>query len=232
MGHLPAEEMPPFSQIPPSDRNQLPHPITDPAFLEAVRGLERSWRALPRGGRAHFPLRRDFFLPRHRGDRDGDAAAGTGQGRDFAADFVAFCDRWALTGLASWELPEPQEPLFLRRPDDARPHVPGCVLHILLPVFYPVRGSDDLVREILKRQEDLAASAGIHPGAAGLPHYRFHARLLVAAHLERVISSRYGLPNRIPGFVQIMKAAIAQACGVGTDQVDRWRKAISTRRRG
>jgi hypothetical protein len=27
MGHLPAEEMPPSSQIPPSDQNQLPHPV-------------------------------------------------------------------------------------------------------------------------------------------------------------------------------------------------------------
>jgi hypothetical protein len=30
MGHLPAEEMPPSSQIPPSDQNQLPHPTAGP----------------------------------------------------------------------------------------------------------------------------------------------------------------------------------------------------------
>jgi hypothetical protein len=65
-----------------------------------------------------------------------------------------------------------------------------------------------------------------------LPHYKFHARLLEAAHLERVITSRYGPPDPMTGFVQIMKDAIAQSCGVGTDQVDRWRKAISARRRG
>jgi transposase-like protein len=29
-----------------------------------------------------------------------------------------------------------------------------------------------------------------------------------------------------------MKEAIARACGVTTDQVDKWRKAISARRRG
>jgi hypothetical protein len=34
MGHLPDEEMPPFSQIPPSDQNQLPHPIANTPGVE------------------------------------------------------------------------------------------------------------------------------------------------------------------------------------------------------
>jgi hypothetical protein len=36
MGHLPAEEMPPFSQIPPSDRNQLPHPSSPIGLAETM----------------------------------------------------------------------------------------------------------------------------------------------------------------------------------------------------
>jgi hypothetical protein len=92
--------------------------ITDPAFLEAARGLEELRRAGPVEGRARFPLRRDLFLSR---PREGlDAAAGAEGGREFAADFVAFCDRWAPVGMASWELPEPQGPLLLSRPMPGR----------------------------------------------------------------------------------------------------------------
>jgi hypothetical protein len=99
-------------------------------------------------------------------------------------------------------------------------------------VYYRLIRSDELVREIRTRQEELAMHDGMHPSVAGLRHFKFFARLLVADHLERVITSRYRPESRGAGFVGAMKIAIARTCGARLDQVDKWRKAISARRRG
>ena len=93
-------------------------------------------------------------------------------------------------------------------------------------------GSDDLARHIFRCQRELAAKAGIDPSVAGLRHSTFYARMLETAHLERVITLRYGSARRYPGWVGDMKTAIARAMRSKTSQVDKWRKAISARRNG
>ena len=204
--------------------------LTEPAFDNDIESLKQQWSDFCNQNTIQFPLLRTSFL-------SGNLPKGlpeliTPQGQKFAAAFVALCDRWALTGMASWELPEPQPLLLLSPPFQKRPHVPSNVLHIILPVYYPLVRSADLIREIRRRHEDLAKQANIHPGIAQLSHFKFFAQLLVVSHLERVITSRYGPANGPPGFVGDLKLAIAKACGVKADQVDRYRKAISARRRG
>lgn len=200
--------------------------ITEPTFLETTRLLEQRWCALPERDHVGFPLQRRSFLPKQL--RGHAPALQTEGAQKFAADFVAFCDGWALKGMASWELPEPQEPLFGDRPLC----VPGNFVHIVLPLHYRLFGSDDLARQIFRCQRELAAKAGIDPSVAGLRHSTFYARMLETAHLERVITLRYGPAKRNPGLVGDMKTAIARAMGRKTSQVDKWRKAISARRNG
>jgi hypothetical protein len=204
--------------------------LTEPAFCERTQSLEQQWSNFCDEAFIHFPLRRTSFLPRELPEQP--PVLNTPEGQKFAAEFVAFCDHWALTGMASWELPQPQELLLVSPPFQGLPSVPGNVLHIILPVYYHLLRSDELIREIRTRQEELAKHAAMHPSIAGLRHFKFCARLLVANHLERVITSRYRPESRAAGFVGDMKIAIARACGARLDQVDKWRKAISARRRG
>jgi len=204
--------------------------LTEPAFDNDIESLEGQIRNSYEHEVIYFPLCRTSFLSGKLPERP--PVPNTPEGQKFAADFVSFCDRWALTGMASWQLPEPQPLLLLSPPIQKLQHVPNNVLHIILPAYYPLPRSDELIREILKRQEDLVKQAKLHPSIAGLRHFKFYARLLVVFHLERVITSRYGPAKRHLGFVGDLKIAVARACGVKPDQVDKWRKAISARRRG
>jgi hypothetical protein len=204
--------------------------LTEPAFDNDIESLKQQWSDLCLQNYIQFPLLRTSFLPGKL--PEGLPELITPQGEKFAAAFVAFCDRWALTGMASWELPQPQPLLLLSPPLQKLPHVPSNVLHIILPVYYPLPRNHDLIRELRTRQNDLAKQANIPSSIAGLCHFRFYAQLLAVFHLERVISSRYGPAKRYPGFVGDLKIAISRACRVKADQLDRYRKAISARRRG
>jgi hypothetical protein len=93
-------------------------------------------------------------------------------------------------------------------------------------------GDDDLLARILQEQRSLAADAGINRTAAGLPHFKAYATIFEVLHGERVITGRYSRAIRPPGFVGLIKEAIAEALGITVDQVEKWRKAISACRRG
>jgi hypothetical protein len=203
--------------------------LTEPAFLDDCRGLAERWNALPDQDRPRFPLSRGSFHPslpeEHR-------ASASEAGAAFAAAFFDFSDRWGLAAMASWDLPQPQGALFPRLLPPEAPALPRRGLHLYLPIHYPLTGDDNLLTRIVQEQRTLAIEGGLPPSAAGLPHYRAYATILEVLHWERAIRSRIG-PARLPrGSVDFIREAIAETLGITVDQVDKWRKAISSCRRG
>ena len=203
--------------------------LTEPAFLAECRSLSQRWDALPDADRPRFPLSRGSFhsnLPEELRRTASEA------GVAFGAEFFHFCDRWGLAGMASWDLPEPQGPLFPSLLPPGAPALPQRGLHLYLPIHYPLTGDDDLLARILRDQQTLAAEVGLPRSAAGLPHYKAYATILEVIHWERVILSRFDSARPPRGSVGHIKDAIAKTLGISIDQVAKWRQAISSCRRG
>jgi hypothetical protein len=203
--------------------------LTEPAFLDDCRALASRRDALPPADRPGFPLRRGLFHPSLPVDFRATASEA---GAAFATAFFEFCDRWGLAGMASWDLPEPQGPLFPNPLPPGAPALPRQAVHLVIPVHYPLTGDDDLLTRILQEQQCLADLAGLPRSAAGLPHHKAYATILEVVHWERVITGRLGPRPRPRGFVGLLRHAIAATLGIQVDQVEKWRKAISACRRG
>ena len=155
----------------------------------------RSGRACPRtGGRASPGLDRRA-VPR---DPDG-ASPAPEPVPALASDFTAFCDRWGLIGIATWDLPLPQGPLLPSPLPAGAPALPVHGVHLILPVHYPLKGDDDLLELILGQQRALAEELGLDSAVAGLPHHRIYASILEVVHLERTITHRYAGARRPRG---------------------------------
>jgi hypothetical protein len=193
--------------------------LTEPAFVEAVRQLENGWQALAPGDRPLFPLGR--FL------RLADPSAGVTPSvtvAGYLGAVRAFLDRWGLTELSTWDLPNPLPPVA--------PAQPAHGIHLFLPLHYPLQGDDDLLRQILDFQRRDARELGDDESLAGLPHHKGYASLFDVLHLDRSIRARL-LPGRPPpGRVAYLEEAVATGLGVSLAQVQKCRKAISACLRG
>jgi hypothetical protein len=204
--------------------------VTETPFLEAAAALKTRWEALPWHQRPSFPLRRSVLVPFPlEVERARPASAMLAA---FVTEFEAFCDRWGLLGMPTWDLPDPQGPLIpAPLPLDA-PAMPRHGLHIVLPVHYPLAGNEEFLRQVLQLQRSLAKAQGIDTTAAGLPHHEAYATILEIVHWERVITGRYGRDQRRSGFIGLVVEAVAEAIHREVDLVEKWRKAISACRRG
>lgn len=203
---------------------------TETPYLDAARALLTRWLSLPDGRRPGFPLRRTapaLLRPGESARSPAPTAVAA-----FAADYDAFCDRWGLLGLASWDLPEPQGPLLPSLLPEGAPALPRHGLHLVLPLHYPLAHDDDLLHRILELQRGLAADRGLDRTLAGLPHHEAYATILEVVHWERVINGRYGRARRRAGFVGLVVEAVAEAVGREVNLIEKWRKAVSACRRG
>ena len=202
--------------------------VTDRDFLAARDQLAESWEQLPPRKRPQFPLQRATGTPAlHAGERD--IAASVAQ---FRQDLGGFLDHWGLSCMVTWDLPEPQPPLLPASiPNDAAA-ISRHGLHIVLPVHFPVSGSDELLFEIRRQQMRLARERGLDASIAALTRHQALGRMLEADHIERTIRSRYADRRRNAGLVQVMKHAIADALHIRVNHVERLRKAISACKQG
>jgi len=188
------------------------------------------WRGLPDDQRPEFPLGRTapaFLRP-----GEAELVPAPEVVAAFAADYDAFCDRWGLRCMATWDLPEPQGPLFPSPLPEGAPALPRHGLHIVLPIHYPLGHDTVLVDEILRLQRELAAERGLDRTAAGLPHHEAYAKILEVEHWEQVITGRYRQGVRRPAFVGLVVEAVAATVKCSVDTVITWRKAINACRRG
>jgi hypothetical protein len=204
--------------------------LTEPGFLDAAKLLREQWAALPEAARPQFPLQRGSFLldartncPR---ELSSDAHAA------FTVAFVTFCDRWGLTGMCTWGLPEPQGLLFANPLPQDSVACPRHGIHIVVPICFPIQGNDDFVGKIAREQRALAQESGIDLSGAGLPHADLYARMLDVIHIERTAIGRYGPATKHPGLIDALKDAMAETLDVTPDRVGKLRKVISACWRG
>jgi hypothetical protein len=201
--------------------------LTEPAFLDETRRLSDRWRGLPEPQRPLFPLGRTVQFPTTLSQTELTPEADA-----FAADVPAFLDRWGLTRLATWELPEPQGPLLPNLLSPEAPALPRHGVHLVLPLHHPLQGDDGLLRRVLDLQRRYAREQGLDDSLAGLPHYKAYAGMFDVLHLERTIRSRLRADHPRRGIVGRMEEAIAAVLGGSLDQVRKFRKAIAACRRG
>jgi hypothetical protein len=202
--------------------------LTEPPFLAETDHLARAWRALPERQQPPFPLGRPVVLPtRPPGGRPAAPPAA-----DFAVALGQFLDRWGLTRMATWDLPEPQGPLLPNPLPPEAPALPTHGVHLVLPLHYPLQGDDGLMRRILDYQRLAAQNLGLDPDVAGLPHYKAYTTLFDVLHLERAIRSRAAAGRQVRGLISRIEEAVAIGLDLSTDAVRKHRKGIAACRRG
>jgi hypothetical protein len=195
--------------------------ITDPDFIQKRDTLKSQWQALSEDSRP-YPLARSLSVPQ----AQAEPVAVFQQGLD------VFLDRFGLTRMLTWDLPEPQGPMWpALLPADA-PAMPKHGLHLVLPAHYPLTGTDDILRQIQQQQTQVAKEQGLAASAAGLHHYEVYGQMFDVDLLERTIYSRYGQQKPPRGFVTVMEYSIAETLGLSIHQVQKMRKGIARCRRG
>jgi len=141
-----------------------------------------------------------------------------------------FLDRWGLTRLITWELPDPQGPLLPNVLPEG-PARPAHGIHLFLPLHYPLQGDDDLLGRVREFQRQQANELGLPSGFAGIAHHAQYAQMFRLIHLDRAVRGRFhGRPPR--GIVSALEAAAASHLGIGAESVRRLWKWIRTCRRG
>jgi hypothetical protein len=201
--------------------------LTEPAFVQETKELANRWEALPADGRPGFPLRRPLTLP-----GAGATPALSPAGAAFEQEVRRFLDRWGLTQLASWDLPEPQGPLLPNPLPPGSPAVPAHGIHLFLPLHYPMQGDDELLRQIFHLQRGGARDLGLTESLAGLPHHKGYASLFDVLHLEQAIKARLDSAQKRGGRITRVEEAIAAGLDISVAQVQKCRKAISACLRG
>ena len=202
--------------------------VVEPSFQAEVEALAAQWTALPSSEQPAFPLRRPppFPFPSISSAKVSEETSA------FVAAFVAFCDRWDLTGLASWDLPEPLGPLLpdLSSPDD--PATAGRALRLSLPLHYPLLSDDDLLSKVFEQQRQLARERGLDPSLAGLPHHKAYGQIFEVVHLEQTVLGRFDRPGRHKGLIAEVLRMAAVVLGLAEARIRTLRKAASACRRG
>ena len=202
---------------------------TEPAYLNELNELQGFWRTLP----SEIPM--DFPLHNHLVRSTRTLKSGSAQLKhleQFGVRFSHFCDRWGLTGLNWWNLPQPQGPLLSSPPNPRPRSTPRNLVEVVVPPSYPLPSGDRVLHHIQDEQVQRAQELGLSPTAAVLPHWKAYARMAEIIHLETVITDRFDRLGCRRGFVSMMVEAIADAVGLSVDQVKKYRKAINACRRG
>jgi hypothetical protein len=205
--------------------------LTEPAFLDEVGRLRTLWGELPEQLRPGFPLYRPGAEVQDPAGPRIDARPSGSPARVFGKALVRLLDRWVLTHLATWDVPVPQGPLMPNLLPPSAPAQPRTGVHLFVPTFYPIPGTDDLATEIFQIQQRAARDFGVDGSAVGLPRHEAYAHVLDVLHLERSILARF--PGRPPrGLVDRIVRAAADHLGMQEARVRKYRKAIAQCRRG
>ncbi len=189
--------------------------LTEKSFLEEVEKVTKQYALIPKPHQPLFPLGRTYTSPQPAG---------------FLEALVHLLDRWGLTCLRSWDLPEPQGPAFPDSlPPDSVPE-PKHGVYVYIPAHYPLQGDDALQKRIAQFQRDEVTKQGIDPSFAGISHHETYERMFRVIHLECSIRSRFSHEPR--GIVTGIENAAATVLGLSVARVQFLRRVIAQCRRG
>ena len=200
--------------------------VTEPIYLRELAQLQANYEALPLAERPAFPLGRAVGLPAL---PPGSVAVPAAVG-DFGAACGAFLDRWGLISLAHWHLPLPQGPLLPSPLPAGAPAEPRGV-RIILPLHYPLQGTDDLLRQVADIQRRDAIQAGLPAGMFPVQHAEQHAQMFRLIHLELAVRSRFTGPAP-RGFATALNSCAADELGIDLSSARRLRLWVNQCRDG
>ena len=108
---------------------------------------------------------------------------------------------------------------------------PSHGVRIFLPLHYPLRGDDNLLRAIASAQSAVARENGLPAGVGPVKHHQQYAQMFRLAHLELVLRGRF-VGKRPNGFVTALTGTAAAELGVSDEAVRRLRKWVVACRAG
>jgi hypothetical protein len=141
-------------------------------------------------------------------------------------------DRWGLTRLVTWDLPEPQGPLMPSLLPPQAQAMPPHGVHLVLPLHYPVKGDDALLQLVQDEQRKLASSLQIEASFAGVPHHEAYEQMFRLLHLERAMWARRSPGQSDRGLVDLISRAAFKVLGVSAERFKKLRNAGNKCRRG
>jgi hypothetical protein len=198
--------------------------ICMPAFLAHRDAVQRLWESLPITNRPELPIAHSrvslAVANRHLVNADQSLA-------EFTYRFGQFCDCWHLMGMASWELPNVQGPLWAAGlpPDALRTR--GSVT-VTTPWHFKVMRGDELGSFLEAEHRQQVAEHGIDDDES----WQSYATLLEIFHWEIVLRSRYGSSQRKRGFFTQLETVLADMLSLSRDRVKVLRKRLRALRSG
>lgn len=179
--------------------------LTSTGFLLQREQLRQKWHKIPAKIRPGLPLARTML----------DEAAPKSLGR-FFREFDVFCERFQLTRMVTWDLPEPAGPLLDGTPKPAR-LLAGRAAQLAIPAHFTIRSKDsrDLRRAIANRQRIASLDAGLKANFSDARTMQTFGKIFEIEHFQRIICARYGAPPRPKGFMNRLNEALASHLQVG-----------------
>jgi hypothetical protein len=211
--------------VPPRLAGIIGRRICDPAFLADRDRLRAAWQALPSRQRSPFPLYRTSSYTRAPDDTKLEPAPALVA--EFLRDFDNFCREWRLSGMATWDLPHPEGPMW----PELRP-IPDRVSEYSFvtttPPEFPLLAGDGLGTSARNHQRDIAVKHGV----ADLMRWQTYARVLEIDHWERVLRTRYADATRPRSYVTFLEATIGQIIKLDAERVREYRKQLRALKSG
>jgi hypothetical protein len=202
--------------------------LTDPTFVRELTAVQAAWKALPRWERPAFPLTR----ARRAVAPPSDAVPADPAMSSFAESFHNLMDRWGLTRLMTWDLPEPQGPFLPSAVPPWAQAMPQHGVHLVVPIHYPVQGNDALLKLVQEQQQALASRLGIDGSFAGLPHYGVYDQIFRLRHLQQAMQARLHPEQSPRGLVDMIKRAAVEVLPVTEGYFDKLNKGMKRCLRG
>lgn len=200
-----------------------------PAFLAEREELKRLWKEIPLERRPWFPFFRTQKAESIDKLQTGFSAEVSEVDRRVGNFFGAlnrFCDRWRITGFASWELPEIDGPkwpndlsIALKEHDGPAP--------MDTPFHFPTKFSDPIGQILRENHRSEMNERGINDQSSWLTYQE----LFQIDFWENVIISRYASKSN-KGFVTRMTSFIAYVVELDIDRVKKLRTVISAFKQG
>lgn len=145
--------------------------ICENPFREQRESLKRMWQSLSSDERPALPLSRS---PKLDSPLPATTVATQTEMLEFTQQFNQFCDVWHLSGMITWDLPDPKGPHDL----GAEPH---------LPWTFPSLAEDGYDRPA----RNAAAERAIQNGFDDWTSWKNYSHILRIDFWERIVASRY-----------------------------------------
>ena len=199
--------------------------VTCPQFLTERDGVRQQFDLAGFGG--DVELDRPTTDPAGTLSLGGEPVAGVEQ-LEAARSLTALCDRWGLSGLATWDVPVPLGPQ-IGVPTLLSQVVPESCIQITLPLHFATLQSKELHAKIAEMQRSTAKSIGLPEDYATLSAYTKYASYLRIQLYTNALEQRYAADGQPRGFAGWLEEMLAIATDLKVTTVRERRTEIKKR---